>query len=85
MTYIAPRAKVLKHLDRLARWQRGERPAPVTLEWDLSNRCPYGCQGCHFAYTHTKGPLTRLPRALPMLHDQGGDLADPALVMRVLS
>lgn len=84
MTYIAPRAKVLRHLDRLSGWQQGDTPAPVTIEWDLSNRCPYGCSGCHFGYTHTKGPLTRLPRALPMAHDPGGDLADTALVLRAL-
>ena len=45
MTYINPKAKVLSHLDRLAGWQQGDKPAPVTLEWDLSNRCPYGSTG----------------------------------------
>lgn len=84
MTYINPRQKPLAHLDRLLGWQRGEQPAPVTIEWDLSNRCPYGCSGCHFAYTHTKGPFTRLGRLLPMAQDRGGDLADPGLVRRVL-
>lgn len=84
MTYIDPRGKVLRHLDRLAGWAAGEKPAPVTLEWDLSNRCPYGCTGCHFAHTHSKGPLTRTARALPLAHDRGGDLADTGLVLRVL-
>lgn len=84
MTYIAPRAKVLKHLDRLVGWQQGEKAAPVTIEWDLSNRCPYGCSGCHFGYTHTRGPLTRTSRILPMAHDKGGDLADYDLVIRAL-
>lgn len=85
MTYIAPRQKPLAHIDRLAGWQRGDTPAPVTIEWDLSNRCPAGCHGCHFAHTHTKGPLTLSPRVLPMAHDKGGDLADADLVRRVLT
>ena len=84
MTYIAPRQKPLGHLDRLAGWQRGETPAPVTIEWDLSNRCPAGCTACHFAHTHTRGPLTRTARVLPMAHDRGGDLADTDLVLRAL-
>lgn len=84
MTYINPHGKPLRHIDRLVAWQRGEKPAPVTLEWDLSNRCVYGCAGCHFAYTHSKGPLTLTSRALPMLHDAGGDLADTGLVRVVL-
>lgn len=82
--YIQPREKVFSHLDRLAVWQGGGKPAPVTLEWDLSNRCPWGCLDCHFAYTHTKGPWTRDARRLPMLHDKGGDLADTDMVFRVL-
>jgi MoaA/NifB/PqqE/SkfB family radical SAM enzyme len=84
VTYIDPHGKVLSHLGRLEAWQRGEKPAPVTIEWDLSNRCTYGCQDCHFAYTHSKGPWTRQPRMLPMLHDRAGDLADPLLVLRAL-
>jgi MoaA/NifB/PqqE/SkfB family radical SAM enzyme len=84
VTYIDPRGKVFSHLDRLTDWERGRRVAPVTLEWDLSNRCVLGCQDCHFAYTHTKGPWAARPRSLPMLKSAGGDLADPALVHRVL-
>jgi MoaA/NifB/PqqE/SkfB family radical SAM enzyme len=82
--YINPHGKVFDHLDRVLAWQRGDKPAPVTLEWDLSNRCPWGCQDCHFAYTHTKGPWTRDARVLPMAHDKGGDLADESLVRRVI-
>lgn len=83
-TYVDPHGKVFDHLDRLVAWRRGERPAPVTLEWDLSNRCPWGCVDCHFAYTHTRGPWTREARLLPMQHDRGGDLADTSAVCRVL-
>lgn len=84
MTYINPRAKVLRYPDRIAAWQRGEKPAPVTLEWDLSSRCPWGCRDCHMAYTHTKGPWTRDKRILPMAFDPCGDLADTARTCSVL-
>lgn len=84
MTYISP-GKVFAHLDRLSAWQHGQRPAPVTIEWDLSNRCVLGCQDCHFAHTHVKGPWASRPRALPMAYDSTGDLADAAMVRRALS
>lgn len=81
MSYIAP-AKVFAHLARLSDWQRGGTPAPVTVEWDLSNRCVLGCQDCHFAHTHVKGPWAAKPRTLPMAFDGTGDLADFDLVRR---
>jgi len=83
MTYISS-SKVFAHLDRLAGWQRGEKPAPVTVEWDLSNRCVLGCQDCHFAHTHIKGPWASKLRVLPMAYESTGDLADIDLVQRVL-
>jgi MoaA/NifB/PqqE/SkfB family radical SAM enzyme len=76
--------KVFAHLDTLHAWQRGERPAPVTLEWDLSNRCTLGCELCHFAHTHVRGPWTHQPRTLPGGFESTGDLADPALVKQAL-
>jgi MoaA/NifB/PqqE/SkfB family radical SAM enzyme len=82
MTYIDPHGKVFSHLPRLAAWQSGEKPAPVTVEWDLSNRCVLGCQDCHFAHTHVKGPWKSKPRTLPMAFDSTGDLADLDLVLR---
>jgi MoaA/NifB/PqqE/SkfB family radical SAM enzyme len=81
--FIDPRAKTLRHLDRLAGWQVGQKPAPVTVEWDLSNRCSLGCQDCHFAHTHSKGPWTQKSRLLPMAFEGTGDLADMGLVERV--
>jgi len=85
VTFIDPRAKTLRHIDRLAGWDRGETPAPVTVEWDLSNRCSLGCQSCHFAHTHTRGPWVQKSRALPMAFDGTGDLADMELVKRTLA
>lgn len=84
MTYIDPRGKVFRHLARFAAWDAGDRPAPVTVEWDLSNRCVLGCQDCHFAHTHVRGPWATRSKALPMAYDGTGDLADVDLVMRGL-
>jgi len=80
--YIHPAAKALRHLDRWVDWQRGDRPAPVTLEWDLSNRCVLGCQNCHFAHTHSKGPWAI--KTLPLVTESTGDLADRTLLSRTL-
>lgn len=77
MTYITP-DKVYAHLDRIVAWQRGEMPPPVTLEWDLTNRCSRGCDGCHFAYTHSRGPLAKRRSA------DTGDEADTTMVLRTL-
>ncbi len=84
MTRIGPQ-KVFAHLDTLRAWQRGEHPAPVTLEWDLSNRCTLGCDHCHFAHTHVRGPWTGLPRTIPEAYAETGDLADVELVYRGLT
>lgn len=83
--YIDPRNKVFAHLDRVIAWQRGEQPGPVSVEWDLSNRCTLGCQDCHFAHTHVKGPWASRNRLLPMAYDSTGDLADLAVVGRGLA
>lgn len=83
MTYINPN-KWMAHLDRVAARQAGKTPAPVTVEWDLSNRCYLGCRDCHFAHTHVRGPWASQPRTLPMAFDPTGDLADAALVSSAL-
>jgi cyclic pyranopterin phosphate synthase len=83
--FIDPRGKVLRHMDRLVAWNSGEQPAPVTLEWDLSNRCSLGCQDCHFAHTHVRGPWAQKVRTLPMAFDGTGDLAFMPMVARALS
>jgi MoaA/NifB/PqqE/SkfB family radical SAM enzyme len=81
--FIGP-TKVFSHLGRLTRWAEGDRSAPVTVEWDLSNRCYLGCEACHFAHTHTRGPWTVQDRRLPMAWDGTGDLADIVMVKRAL-
>ncbi len=42
--------KLFAHADRVATWQRGELPAPVTVELDLTNLCNHACPGCTFSY-----------------------------------
>ncbi len=85
MTFIDSRAKVFRHMDRLVGWQSGLKPAPVTVEWDLSNRCSLGCQDCHFAHTHSRGPWVQKPRSLPMAFDSTGDLAELGIVVQAVA
>lgn len=85
MTYIDPRAKIFWHLDRLHQVRTtGTTTAPVNVEIDLSNRCSLGCAWCHFAYTHTRGPLAgKVER--PEGAISGGDLMDYTLAQRVIA
>lgn len=82
--YIAPSQKVLRHLDYLADIRKGKRTPPVNVEWDLSNRCDLKCANCHFSYTHTRGPWAGKVDK-PEGAISGGDLADSALVLDILS
>ena len=76
MTYINPRSKLLYHTDRLAELrQHGNTRAPINVEIDLSNRCSHGCAWCHFAHTHTRGPLAN-KTAKPAGMMDCGDLMD---------
>lgn len=76
MRYIAPSTKVFDHLERLQEWRGGGRPSPVTLEVDLTARCSLGCQSCHQAHTHARGPWASRLRVLPQGFQDVGDLAD---------
>ena len=80
--YISPRSKILQHPERLAIIKRGETPPPINIEIDLSNRCSLGCEWCHFAYTHTRGPLKGSEG--PTGKISGGDLMDHTLIRRVI-
>lgn len=83
MSYIGPQ-KVFSHLDRLAGWQAGHRPAPVTVELDLCNRCSLGCQSCHFAHTHVAGPWAA-KATKPLSYEETGVLANLDVTLRALS
>lgn len=87
MTYIDPAGKVLFHIDRIAEAKRGHNPPPIGVEIDLSNRCNLGCRWCHFAYTHSRGPLVNNEGAHtrgPSGNMPGGDLMDTELAKRIL-
>ena len=82
MSYIDPPDKLLHHVDRLAELRAGVMPAPINIEVDLSNRCSLGCEGCHFGYTHTRGPLAN--SAKPAGVQEMGDLMDVHMAKRLL-
>jgi len=42
--------KMFLHSDRIAQWQAGELPPPVTVELDLTNLCNHACPGCTFSH-----------------------------------
>ena len=35
--------KLAWHLDRVKKWQRGERIAPITIDMALTRACNYSC------------------------------------------
>ncbi len=81
--YIDPRLKLLQHVDRLAALKTGAYASPINVEIDLSNRCSLGCEWCHFAYTHTRGPLAG-KREKPDQNLPGGDLMDYDLAEHII-
>lgn len=84
MSYINSRQKLFWHIDEIKQIKdTGTTDAPVNVEIDLSNRCSHGCSWCHFAYTHTRGPLVG-KRDKPVGHIDGGDLMDEQLAYRLL-
>ena len=76
---VDPAQKLLDHVDRLVAIKAGERPAPINVEVDLSNRCSLGCRWCHFAYTHSRGPLAGAEK--PPAYAETGDLMDRKLAL----
>ena len=82
MRYIDPQTKLTMHVDRVAAIKAGKKPPPVNVEIDLSNRCNLGCAGCHFAYTHTRGPWANTPKGKGVV--DCGDIMDTDLIIRAL-
>lgn len=55
--YTHYRSKLLHHLPEINALRNGKKILPpVNVEIDLCNRCSLGCESCHFAYTHSRGP-----------------------------
>lgn len=42
--------KIFRHLDRVAEWQKGTLPPPVTIEFNVTDSCNHSCPGCTFSY-----------------------------------
>lgn len=83
--YIDPRSKLLGHAEKLYALQSGRIAPPINVEIDLSNRCNLGCEWCHFAYTHTRGPLAKKPsKFAPASSTPGGDLMDYELALSII-
>jgi MoaA/NifB/PqqE/SkfB family radical SAM enzyme len=83
MSFINPQAKLYSHMGRLAVLKDGGSPPPINVEIDLSNRCSLGCEWCHFAFTHTRGPLAG-KREKPAGAISGGDLMDLQLAKAIV-
>lgn len=83
MIYTNYRHKVLQHMDRIAAIDSDKPAAPVNVEIDLTNRCQLACTGCHFAYTHSRGPFT-IAGARPW-HADTGDVMDEGLAKSMIS
>lgn len=83
MSFIAPQAKLFDHMDTLQDMKvTGRSRAPINAEIDLSNRCSLGCEWCHFAYTHSRGPLKGA--AKPADAVPGGDLMETSLALDII-
>jgi MoaA/NifB/PqqE/SkfB family radical SAM enzyme len=80
--FINPPAKLMYHIDRISQIRDGKHPAPVNVEIDLSNRCNLGCAGCHFAHTHTRGPLAH--SAKPANMQDVGDLMTYSMALKII-
>src|SRR3989338_2106152 len=46
--------KILKHLDRVNAWLRGENPPPITVELDMTNLCNHKCPECSGWYFQSR-------------------------------
>lgn len=59
--FINSSEKLSFHVQRITRLIHDQiLVPPVNIEIDLSNRCSLGCKWCHFAGTHSRGPLVKL-------------------------
>lgn len=47
--------KLLRHAPRVEAMLRGETVYPVSVEFDLSNRCPHDCPMCSFGTSKSEG------------------------------
>ena len=45
--------KIGWHLDRVEKWQKGERIAPITIDMALTRACNYSCGFCYAMFQET--------------------------------
>lgn len=67
-----PESKILRHVDRLADFNRG-LAYPISAEIDLTWRCSLNCKGCHSKHLHSNIELQpdQIKRILTELHSHG--------------
>jgi MoaA/NifB/PqqE/SkfB family radical SAM enzyme len=82
MMYTNYRSKLLGHMDRLSALNDGQVLPPINVEIDLCNRCQLKCAGCHFAYTHSKGPYAS--KGARAYYAKVGDFIDESLINSVI-
>ncbi len=73
--FISPKSKLYSHLPTIEAIRQGKRPPPINVELYPTFRCDLKCHGCHFAYTHTRGPWVGHADK-PKDAISGGDLLD---------
>ena len=52
---ILDSSKILWHQDRLEKWKRGERFAPITVDMSLNQSCNYSCGFCYATLQENEG------------------------------
>ncbi len=61
--------KISWHLDRVAKWERGERFAPVTIDMALTRACNYACRFCYATLQENDRQLLTKEVIFPFLED----------------
>ena len=52
--------KISWHLDRVKRWENGERIAPITIDMALTRACNYLCHFCYAMFQENdRKPITQ--------------------------
>ena len=66
--YILDGHKALYHMDRIKTWLDGGRVPPISIDWAITQACPYNCIYCYAQLQKNPGKITR-KSALDFLTD----------------
>lgn len=66
--YILDGHKLIYHKDRVNDWLNGKRIAPISIDWALTQACPYNCTYCFAKLQKNPGQVTK-KAALDFLTD----------------